>query len=191
MKPLIAACTLSVFCCPNLLGQRASVPAKWIGTWELNVSQSTFGTVLFPGVPSDLAILSQRLTLEQTGKAIRLSGDTAVSDSSGSHSVHDDTSVSLDGGETVIGPGSLSFRPIDVSTFEILTKVNISNSNVGEVSRFSFSSDGKTLTETKTQTEREVVPEGVDKTAGAVIKTSKFVLVFTKVPEPAKANRLP
>jgi hypothetical protein len=51
------------------------------------------------------------------------------------------------------------------------------------VSRFSFSSDGRTLTETKTQTEREVVLEGADQTTGAVIRSSTSVLVFDKIPE--------
>jgi hypothetical protein len=106
-----------------------------------------------------------------------------VSYGGGSHAVHDDTRLSLDGTETVLGPFFLSFRPIDTSTFEIISRVNISNSNVGEVSRFSFSPDGRTLTETKTQTQREIVPQGNDKTTGALIKISKFVLVFRKVPE--------
>jgi hypothetical protein len=172
-----------VVCRTVLLGQTVSVPAKWIGTWELNVSKSTFGKILVPGAPPDLAIVSQRLRIEQSDQAIRLSGDTVMSDSGGPHSGHDDTALSLDGRETVLGPFSLSFRPIDGSTFEVTSKVNIPGSNVGEVSRFSFSPDGRTLTETKTQTEREAVPEGADKTAGAVIKTSKFVLVFSKVPE--------
>jgi hypothetical protein len=33
------------------------------------------------------------------------------------------------------------------------------------------------------QTEREVVPDGVDKTTGAVIRISTSVLVFNKIPE--------
>jgi hypothetical protein len=123
------------------------------------------------------------LSIKQTAQEIRLSGETVFSDSNGSHSAHDDNNLSLDGGETVIGPISLSFRRMDDSTFDIVSKININNRNLGEVSRFSFSSDGKTLTETKTQTEREVVPEGVDKTTGAVIKTSTSVLVFNKIHE--------
>jgi hypothetical protein len=166
-------------CSSVLLGQTAAIPASWIGTWDLNVSQSTFGAILIPGAPSDPAVVSQRFKIEQIGRAIRISG------SSGSGS--GDISLSLDGSETVLGAGSLSlslsFRPIDDSTFEIVSKVNIPNTNVGELSRFSFSSDGRTLTETKTQTERKVVPEGVDKTTGAVIRTSQFVLIFNKVPE--------
>jgi hypothetical protein len=183
VKPFVVVCALTFVCSAVLPGQTVSVPAKWIGTWELNVSKSTFGKILVPGAPPDLAIVSQRVRIEKSGQAIRLFGDTVVSDSSGPHSGHDDTALSLDGSETVLGPFSLSFRPIDGSTFEVTSKVNIPGSNIGEVSRFSFSADGRTLTETKTQTEREVVPAGADKAAGAVIKTSEFVLVFSRIPE--------
>jgi hypothetical protein len=49
------------------------------------------------------------------------------------------------------------------------------------VSRFVFSPDGKSLTETKTQTERAMVAEGADKSSGTVIKTSTSVLVFVRM----------
>jgi hypothetical protein len=89
-----------------------------------------------------------------------------------------------DGSETVPGSDCLSLLQTNRRFhFRDRQQVNIPNTNVGEVSRFSFSSDDRTLTEAKTQTQREVVPEGADKTTGAVIKTSKFVLVFSKVPD--------
>jgi hypothetical protein len=179
----VGICALTVVCSSAMLGQTVAVPAKWIGTWALNVSKSTFGAILVPGVPANLAIVRQSLRLEKTAGAIRLSGDTVVSDNTGTHSGHDDNRLSLDGKETVVGPVSLSFRPIDDSTFEVISKLNIGNRDLGEVSRFSFSPDGSTLTETKTQTERELVSEGADKTTGAVIKTSTFVLVFGRVRE--------
>lgn len=137
-----------------------------------------------PRMPAGFAVLGQTLRLETSARAIRLSGDTVFRDSTGSHSAHDDSSLKLDGTETVIGPVALSFRPIDGSTFEIISKLKINGRNLGEVSRFSFSSDGRTLTEKKTQTEREFVPEGVDKTTGAVIRTSTSVLVFKRQPDP-------
>ena len=130
-------------------GQTAPMPAKWIGTWKLNVPKSTFETPLLPGLPADFKIVSQTVRIERTAREIRLSGDTVVSDSSGSHSGRDDHSLSLDGQAT------------------------------GEVSHFAISADGRTLTETKTQTERAGVPEG----SGAVLKKSTSVLVFNKVPE--------
>ena len=102
--------------------------------------------------------------------------------SDGPRSNHEEGSLSLDGRETALGPGSLSFKRIDDAAFDIVSKVNTRDINFGKVSHFAFSPDGTTLTETKTQTLREVVPEGVDKTAGAVLKTSTFMLVFYRVP---------
>jgi hypothetical protein len=101
-----------------------------------------FGTILVPGVSADFKILSQSLRLAQNAQSIRLSGDIVVFDSTGSHSDHSDEgpSLSLDGAETHVGLLSLSFKPIDDSTFEIISKLNISDRNIGEVSRFSFSS---------------------------------------------------
>jgi hypothetical protein len=163
-----------------ILGQTVPPREKWIGSWSLNPKKSTFGTILFPGAPVGLTIVSQTLKIEQTAGKIRLSGDTVMSDSSKSYSGHDDSSLSLDGRETVFGPVALSFRRIDDSAFDIVSKLNYTNRNLGEVSHFAFSSDGRTLTETKTQTEREVVPEGTDKATGAVIKRSTFVLVFSR-----------
>lgn len=165
-----------------MLGQTAAVPTKWVGTWALNVQKSTFGTILLPGF-AGFKVGSQTISIKQTADEIRLSGETVFSDNNGSHSSHDDSSLSLDGRETVVGPVSLYFRRIDDFTFDIVSKVSINNRNFGEVSRFSFSSDGRTLTETKTQTEREVVLEGADQTTGAVIRSSTSVLVFDKIPE--------
>jgi hypothetical protein len=154
-----------------------------MGTWSLDVSKSTFATILTPGVPAGSAIVSQKLTLAGTAQAIRLSGDTVMSGSTGSHSSHDGNSLALDGKETVIGPVTLSFRPIDGSAFEILTRLNLGNRSFVEVSHFSFSSDGKTLTETKTQTETESGRQSSDETKGAARKSSTSILVFHKVSE--------
>jgi hypothetical protein len=51
------------------------------------------------------------------------------------------------------------------------------------VSRYVFSSDGSKLTATKIQTERALVPTGTDKSKGAVIRTSKFILLYDKLAE--------
>ena len=91
--------------------------------------------------------------------------------------VHDDSRLSLDGRATAVAPITFSFRRVDDSAFEIVSKLNAGNHNLGEVRRFSFSADGRTLTETKTQTEREA-------TTSAVIRTSASVLVFRKTPAP-------
>jgi hypothetical protein len=165
-----------------VLGQKADI-AKWVGTWELDVQKSSFGKILVPGAPVDFTLLSQRTRLEQATDRLKISADIVYSDTNGSHKVHEENSLSLDGQETVIGPASLSFRRIDDSTFDIISRLNTKNTNIGEVSQFAVSSDGQTLTETKTQTEREGVPEDAEKNSGAVIRTSISVLVFHKLPD--------
>ena len=166
----------------GVLAQKADIP-KWVGTWELDVQESSFGKILFPGAPVDFTFLSQRAKLEQATDRLRISADIVYSDATGTHKVHEESDVSLDGQETVIGPGALSFRRIDDSTFDIISRMNTRNTSVGQVSHFAVSSDGQMLTETKTQTEREAVPEDAKKNSGAVIRTSISVLVFRKLPD--------
>ena len=80
-----------------------------MGTWSLNVPKSTFGTILLPGFVG-VKVGSQTLSIKRTAREIRISGETVFSDGNGSHSSHEDNSLSLDGRETVVGPISLSFR---------------------------------------------------------------------------------
>jgi hypothetical protein len=160
-----------------LLGQAAAAPAKMLGLWALNLEKSTFGAPLVPGTLARLKITGQTLKIEQTAREIRLSGDTVYYDNRGSHSTHDNTTLSLDGKPTVRGPISLSFRGIDDFTFEIASQLTVPGRNIEEVSRFSISSDGRTLTETKTQTEKGA-PDN-----NPAINTSTSVLVFSKIPE--------
>lgn len=181
VKRLVRIAVLTIMWSSALVGQARPELAKWVGTWVLNTSESKFGSLLMPGAPSDLAILGQVLRLERAVKVIRLSGETTFRDSSGKRSSHDDNSLSIDGAEAVIGPISLSFRPVDDSTFEIISQLKHSNPNLVEVSHFSVSPDGKKLTETKTQTEREVVPQSSNK-PGAVIRTATSVLVLGRQP---------
>ena len=153
-----------------------------LGTWKLNVTKLTFGTVLLPGVPADFRILNQTLRIDQAANGIRISGDTLFYAGGGSQTDHDDNTLRLDGTPTTVGPVSLSFRRIDDSAFEIISAVNDPNANVGEVSRYVFSADGSELTATKIQTERAPVPSGADKSKGTMIRTSKSILVYDKVP---------
>lgn len=178
-KQFVAILYPAIIGASTLLGQADAVPAKWIGKWALDVEKSTFEAPLLAGGPGPLTILSQTLRIDQTERNIRLSGDTLYSDNSGPHSSHDDTSVSLDGTPTVRGPISLSFRRINDLTFDIVSQLSIRGRNLGEVSHFAISSDGGTLTETKTQTERE----GADSSATRVIRASTSVLVFRKLSE--------
>jgi hypothetical protein len=181
-------CVLAAAMNSASLAQLGSVPGQWTGTWKLDVKESTFGIVLVPGVPADFKILNQVLRIEQTPGGIRLAGDTTFSAGGESETERDDNTLRLDGTPTDLGPLSLSFRRIDNSTFEIISAANVPNSNVAEVSRYVFSPDGEKLVATKVQTERASVPPGTDKSKGAVIRTSKFILVYDKVPEPNSIN---
>ena len=174
---LVAILPLAILGAPTLLAQADAVPTKSIGNWAFDVEKSTFEAPLLPGGPGQLKIVSQTLRIDEAERNIRLSGDTVYSDNSGQHSSHDDTRFSVDGTPIVRGPISLSFRRINDSTFDIVSQASIQGRNLGEVSHFVISSDGGTLTETKTQTERDAV----DTTR--VIRTSTSVLVFRKLPE--------
>jgi hypothetical protein len=143
----------------------AAVPTNWTGTWELNVQKSTFGPILIPGAPEGFKVVSQKMTISESATSLKVVGETVFTDHAGSHSGHDEVGLPLDGTDTKLGPVTLSFKQIDESTFQILTRLEGFN----EVSTFKFSADGKTLTETKTQT-------APDK------KTSTTVLRFSKSP---------
>ena len=153
--------------------------ANWVGTWVLDADRSTFGAILFPGAPADISIVSQTLTITQTETQMVLSGDTVVSGTGRSY--HDATTLRLDGAPTTVGPASLALRQVDRAAFEVVTQLTTTTHNVGEISRFAVSSDGMSLTETKTQTARAQVLEGADPTTAAVLKTSTSVLLFVKV----------
>jgi hypothetical protein len=165
------------------LGQVDTVPANWTGPWKLNVKESTFETILVPGVPADFRILSQTIRIEQAANGIRISSDNTFFAGGGSSTRHEDLPLRLDGTPTDLANVSLSFRRIDNFAFEIISTLNVPNTNLGEVSRYVFSSDGSKLTATKIQTERALVPTGTDKSKGAVIRTSKFILLYDKLPE--------
>jgi hypothetical protein len=147
---------------------------RWLGTWTLDPQRSTFGTSLVPGAPAGLSIVSQILTIKQTEREIQLAGETVLSNSD--RTFHDDTRLSLDGKETIAGPISLSFKQIDDANFEIVSRSR--TSTLTELSRFAFSADGKTLVETKTQT--DTAGPGADKGANPSIRISVTVLVFNR-----------
>jgi hypothetical protein len=160
-----------------------TIATPWTGAWKLNLKQSTFGTVLIPGVPNDFKILSQTLTIEPAANGIRLVGDSTVSAGGESQTGRDDNTLRFDGTPTRAGNVSLCFHQINHSGFEIDTTIDAPNGNVSEVSRYDFSSDGKRLTATKMQTARAPVPAGTDKNKGVVLRASKSVLVYQKVSE--------
>jgi len=154
-----------------------AVSSSWLGTWMLDVSQSTIGRPLM--LPSGLTIIGQTLALDQTAEQLHLSGETDYSDASGLHSARETNHLNLDGTPTVVGPASLVFKRIDDSMFEILSELTLRNRQLSETSRFVIAANGRTLTETKTQTERSA---GSNSEAGAT-RTSTSVLVFHKKPD--------
>jgi len=162
-------------------GQPGPFSERWIGTWSLDIGKSTFGSILIPGVPADMTIVRQTLRVERAGEKIRLSGETAVRLSGNTITSQDDTALSLDGREYNVGPAALAFRPVDSSAFEILSRLKVNDKEYQEVSRFVFSLDGKTLTETKTQTERSDAPGRGDKgKKDEAVRTSITILIFSR-----------
>jgi hypothetical protein len=174
-------CFLAVACGSIMVGQVDSVPAKWIGTWTLSLPESKLGQLWGPGVPEGgLTFTDQILKLVASAGHLKIAGETVTAEFG---SVHDESDVNLDGTETMIPPGTkVSFKRISDSTFDLIVKMN--GKDIGNhvaKNRFVFSDDGRTLTETKTHTEREVLARGSDQTMSPIIRTSTTVLVFHKI----------
>jgi hypothetical protein len=164
------------------LAQVDSASEKWMGTWILDTGKSTFGPILFPGVPHDLEIISQELRIETADSNIRLSGETSFKTAGRILSQKDDTTLSLDGTEKKVGLVVLVLHPIDAYTFEIISSVKEAEREYREVSRFVFSKDQTALRETKTQTERAAAGNATPKTRDEVPKSSTSTLVFSRKP---------
>jgi hypothetical protein len=167
---------LSLMCGRTLQAQEP-VPSSWLGTWILDVAQSTIGRPLMPGTPLGLTIIGQTLALDQTGQQLRMSGETDYSDASGTHSARETNRLNLDGTPTAVGPISFVFKRIDETTFDILSELTLGDRRLSETSHFVLAADGYTLTATKTQTERASL------LADAPARTSTSVLVFHKRPD--------
>ena len=119
------------------------------------------------------------MTIEATGDALTLTGNTTLRD--GRH-VPEAAKVNLNG-EPTIGPGGVVtvFKAIDRWTFDII--VTLTSPAIGDVTgvnRFVFWPDGRSLVETKTQTRRESVPAGQASSKSAEAATVKSVLVFER-----------
>src|SRR5262245_30237529 len=94
-----------------------AAPEKWEGIWILDIGRSTFGTILFPGVPRNLKVISQELRIETADSEVRLSGETGVEVDGKTLRQKDTTRLSLDGAESRIGPAVFTLRTIDAYTF--------------------------------------------------------------------------
>jgi hypothetical protein len=162
-----------------LPGQSGTLPENWVGVWRLDVAKSTFGNSLFPGAPNGLTIISQTLHIEQIEKDIRLSGETVMTGAPGP--AHDDIRLSLDGRPTAAGGMAFFFKRDNDSGFDVISTVSLRTGDIEEVSRFAYSPEGKTLTETKTQTQKPASPVDATKTSGPLTRSSKFILVFSRL----------
>ena len=156
-------------------GQRDLPP--WMGTWALNPAKSTIKVIAGPGA-GGARVVSQSLHIEQVDADLELIGNTVMADERVAY--HEDLHLNLDGSEAPHPPAVFTVKVIDAATFEITSRVNTPGINLTEVSRFVVSTDGNTLTETKTQIERQVVPKTADQTTGAVLNTATSVLVFER-----------
>lgn len=163
-----------------LTAQTPTIPSSWTGTWVLDRGKSTLPYPIFVSdTPVGMTLTSQRLRIEFKASEIAKSGDTVLSDRRGTRTVHDESSLDLNGKPTHVGPVSLLFRRADDLTFEVLSTFDTAGRNLSEVSRYQISADGKTLTETKTRGQA-LVQNGQERPVDSSAKVAEFVLVFTK-----------
>jgi hypothetical protein len=153
----------------------AQDPIDWIGTWKLDLEKSKQDFVaLGPGVTA----VGQTIKFELVDRKIKMTGNTNLSDGRTSNEV---LLLSLDGSETAVSSGVISFRRISDTSFDITVQINTNGMNATGLNHFLISTDGKILTETKTQILREPVSEGVEPMKGGVLKSSISVLIFNRV----------
>ena len=144
------------------------LPAKlWLGTWKLDLQGSRLDERM-------LQIEGQVLRIEVAENVLVITGDTTLP---GGRNVLEVARVAMTG-ETTLGPADakISFRRVDDQRFEI--RVQSRSPSGGEVvgtNRFEFSTSGRMLTETKTQT-FSVEPAGTTSKATPV----SSVLVFER-----------
>lgn len=152
--------------------QNDLVPNTWLGVWKFNSAKSSVDE------HSLVMIRDQTLTIGATKTELTVTGDTTLLDG---RRLAETSSVQLNGKDTVVTTDIVaSFKRTDDGGFEItVTARTPAGKGIG-VNHFVFSPDGKTLTETKTQTLKATVPEGNDPEKAPVIRTSRSILVFEK-----------
>ncbi|MBI4472304.1 MAG: hypothetical protein HY646_06525 [Acidobacteria bacterium] len=151
------------------------VPNTWLGVWKLNAAKSSFDERAL------VTITDQTLILSATQTELTVTGETTLPDG---RRLAETSTVQLNGKETVVAPDIVaSFKRIDERAFEITVTANTTAGKGIGVNHFAVLPDGKTLTETKTQTLKAAVPTGSDPEKAPVIGTSRSsrsVLVFEK-----------
>jgi hypothetical protein len=180
MKLLTGICFLTVAASSLALGQSSAVPANWIGTWILNLQESKIGPIVGSGVPAGgVTVTSQTLQIAATAGHLKVTGDTVTTELG---TTHEEFDVDLEHPDSTLPEGpKISFTRSGDTAFAIVLTVN--NKTLGNqvgVNRFLFSGDGRKLIETKTHTEREPTPEGMDPAESRVIRTSTSILMFDR-----------
>ena len=120
-----------------LFGQRSE---KWIGTWELNLEQSTFRNTEETEPPWK----SRTWAISAVAGGIRITDDLIPTKGS---PIHQEYTVTSDGAEVPLEQlpdFTISFNRVDDSTFELITKTESSSST----ERFWVSPDGNSMTHT-------------------------------------------
>jgi len=126
------------------LAQAATVPPAWLGTWMMIPEQSTFDA------RAPVKAAGQTLDIGANGARMHIASDTVLPD--GRH-VTDMVDLNLNGTPQTIGDGIVvSFTRNDDRSFDIVVRVSAATGTGLGTNRFSFSADGRVLTETKTQT---------------------------------------
>jgi hypothetical protein len=150
------------------------IPAAWIGTWVFDAESST-GVGIQTLVPGDAKFRRMTMKIAQDEGVIRIESETTYEDDSGgAHSSPEDMRFALDGKPASMGPISLSFRRVDDTTFETVSRSG--NRNLEQVGRFAFSADGTTLTVTK-------IMVSIDAAGQSTSRTAPFEMVFRKSPK--------
>jgi hypothetical protein len=176
---------LALIALPLLLQTKTPNMDKWLGTWVLNPQKSTYGD---DKAPSGAAALKQVLKIRMTEGALDLYSRMELPDGT---DVADETHLlDLTGKGHVtefdgFKPATETFKQIDRNTFEITLKarptelLDVPDGELTVKVRFTMSTDGNTIRETKQYNYREFA--AADKAA----KTDKnpaegSILVFEK-----------
>jgi len=179
MNRFIDILGMAALCGVATFGQPGTASPKWAGTWKADMKESKVGKIFGRGLPAGgLTLTGQTLKISVTNGHLRFAEDTVFLELG---AIHEEPDVDIDTAQGVPGGQTLIFKKVDELAFDIILSVNnaLMGNNVGE-NHFVFSADGRTLTETKVYTEREVVPEGTDQKEGKLIRTDTRILVFRR-----------
>jgi hypothetical protein len=120
------------------------------------------------------------LQIKLAESELKLSGQTTIEISGKTLTSKEETSLRLDGTEAKMGPAVLVLRPMNPYTFEIVSTLVQAEREYRQVSRFVFSRDGGSLTETKHQTARALAAGATAESGDQISRSSTSTLVFSR-----------